>query len=255
MYNFSAYLNCIIIYIDHYDRIATAYDSYLQYYHDGVIQCIAEHLPIDTNDIVVDIGGGTGEIASKLWKQAILKNPVLCVDPSENMVKVANTKEGVTGVQAYAEEFFGSELSSGKSYDKVLMCGSAHLFSDSKAVFAGVKECLSKKGVCLVLDPSSLSPLFRSLKEEFGEGYLTWEPLYEILTALGLKFKTIRSTQKFSIPKSQWYAGLRDRFLTKLGKFTDEEIEEGILELEKKYGNQDILEIEAGFKFALITKF
>ena len=205
----------------------------------------------------MDIGGGTGETAHKLWKLSNLKNPVLCVDPSKNMVAVANAKQGVLGVQAGAEEFFTSlstSSDSDKTFDKILMCGCVHLFSDPKAVFAGVKEHLSENGVCLIVDYSSASPLFKSLKEKFGAGYLSWEPLYEILKTLGFKFEVTKSTQKFSLPKRQWYAALRDRFLTKLENFTDEEIREGICELERDYSSQDVLEIESGCTFALVTK-
>ena len=233
------------------------YDTYVQPYHDVIIKFIRTHLPIDSNDIVLDIGGGTGEIAHEVWKLGNLKNPVLCTDPSKNMVAVANTKEGVSGVQADAEKFFASlsmSLDSNKSFNKILMCGCVHLFSDPKAVFAGVKEHLSENGVCLVVQSLRISHLFKSLREKLEDACFSWEPFYRIFKTFGLKFNVTRSTEKFSLPKAQWYAGLRDRFLTKLECFTDEEIEEGIRELENEYSGQDVLEIETGCTFALVTK-
>lgn len=56
------------------------------------------------------------------------------------------------------------------------------------------------------------------------------------------------------MPKSEWYAAMRERFLTSLERFTDEEIEAGIVELEQEYCTQDLIEVETEFRIVILTK-
>ena len=84
------------------------------------------------NDLVVDIGGGTGSIAHNVWKRAGLKHPVICVEPCKGMVEVARKKEGITAVHATAEEFV--QLGSYR-FTKALVCCCSHLFNQMDLVF------------------------------------------------------------------------------------------------------------------------
>ena len=115
-----------------------------------MVNCVLGYLPIDQDDIIVDIGAVTGEIAHRVWKHTQLKNHILCVDPSKEMLEIAKGKDGVEPFVASAEEFFSSGLAD-KPFKKVMMCSCANLFSNPKAVFASLKECLPDDGACIVI--------------------------------------------------------------------------------------------------------
>ena len=237
---------------EHYDKVAAEYDATHTFYHSSVIKVLCDHVPFDCKDVIADIGGGSGEIAHQIWKQAQLKNPVLCVDPAKNMVTVANAKEGVIGVHATAKEFFAS-ISHKTSFHKILMCGSVSFFSDLKAVFTGVKECLSKEGLCVITGAVKISPLFSTLSRNFGDGYIkSWEKLFKLFDELGLKYEVLSASHVHPMPKSQWLVAMRKRFLTAMEKLTEEDIEQGIAELEKEYCNHDVIEVEMEFKIAIL---
>ena len=95
---------------DHYKELASKYDTYslqILAHHawsvaDAIMQCVS----IDHEDLVADIGAGTGEIAHHIWKSSQLKNPLVCVEPSSSMLEILKEKDGVDPVQACIEDFF-----------------------------------------------------------------------------------------------------------------------------------------------------
>ena len=104
-------------------------------------------------------------MAHMIWKYVGLRQPVLCVEPSEGMLKVAREKEGVVTVKATAEVFFNSPPK--RMFNVVLMNGSYHHFQDPASVISGVRECLSKNGMGIIISHKSHLPIISEAKDLF----------------------------------------------------------------------------------------
>lgn len=147
------------------------YDSFYSDYHRAVVDAISQHIQFSAGDSVADIGGGTGEIGRLLHEKFHLRHPVLCVDPSEAMLKIAQQKEGIETLKSTAEEFLHKSLS-GREFSKILMAGCYHHFKDPSKIFDGVARVLSADGVCLVLhitvDSAPVSLIFTKAQQDLG---------------------------------------------------------------------------------------
>jgi SAM-dependent methyltransferase len=70
---------------DHYDRLAATYDENWAYHPDFVewmTGCIVRRLRITADDVVADVGGGTGLFARELAQHGA----VVCAEPSAAML-------------------------------------------------------------------------------------------------------------------------------------------------------------------------
>ena len=56
------------------------------------------------------------------------------------------------------------------------------------------------------------------------------------------------------LSKLSWYKSLRGRYASPLSQLTDEEIEEGIHELEGKFGAEEILKFDLDIIVIILTK-
>lgn len=112
-------------FIDHYSKVAESYDEYLSEIEEAQIGNVVEYLDLQPDHVVVDVGGGTGYSAEEIFKIAGLKNPIICVDPSAEMLEKANGRKGVVRVFKTAEEFF-DDVSLCRTLDRVLFKGCIH---------------------------------------------------------------------------------------------------------------------------------
>ena len=214
------------------------------------MQCVS----IDHEDLVADIGAGTGEIAHQIWKSSQLKNPVVCVEPSSSMLEILKEKDGVDPVQACIEDFFSLKKYN-KLFNKFLISGSVHHFPDLVAAFTSLFEHLTDNGSCVVVAATNLAVLFEAARDMFCKTQVrNRNYLYGVFKHLELKWKETKCTYHYTIPKTECYAALRDRYITHLEQFTDQEIEEGILELDREYPNQEVMELNIELIVCVVTK-
>ena len=75
-----------------------------------------------------------------------LTKPVVCVDPSTEMLQVAERNGAIT-VQATAEDFLKSKPP--YPLKVVFMVGCAHHFEDPDFVVSSLTCCMPEDGVCL----------------------------------------------------------------------------------------------------------
>ena len=74
------YLLPFTSFIAHYNTIAREYDDLHRYIYDLAATAALKHLNLSPDDRLVEIGGGTGELAHLLWKMAgtFIKTSVQC---------------------------------------------------------------------------------------------------------------------------------------------------------------------------------
>ena len=137
----------------HYADIADKYDDLYSFTYDYIAEFAVRHMDLEVDDLLADIGAGTGGVTSLIWKKAGLNNPVLCVDPSLDMIKVAEKREGLKTCLATADDFFDgkhqSECVSG-IYNKLVFVGSANLLPEPSITFRKAFEYLPSHGLLLL---------------------------------------------------------------------------------------------------------
>jgi hypothetical protein len=147
-----------------------------------------------------------------------------------------------------ADSFFTKcHISSGppmeQSADKVtaiLMKEVVHHF-DSAArllLFKHMYETLSDgaRGLIITRPVVPMFPFFDSALKNFGKGQPKVEIILQEIREDGFETVTLHVLDyPLSIPRERWHKMLRQKFMSNLHPFSDEEIEEGIRELCIKY--------------------
>ena len=189
------------------------------------------------DDVLLDLGSGTGTLAENIKKQAKLTHNVICVEPNETMVSIAEKKEGITVIQATAEEFASKAIHTHR-FNKVLIAFCFHHFADSREkVLAMLSECLPVGGACLIIERQKKTalPLFKAALEMHQQAHkndLSSEQCSSLVKPMGFGVTSYDVILEYTMTKSLWYKTLRERFVSFIHQFTDEKIEDGIRELE-----------------------
>ena len=101
---------CYYMYIQaYYKELATDYNDFHNPKIRASVDALLPHLDLRADDVLADIGGGTGVFSHLVWQRGILKRHVICVDPSSEMLSTAAEQEGVKPVLALGEEFVTTE--------------------------------------------------------------------------------------------------------------------------------------------------
>lgn len=231
--------------------IANEYDAQYEGLHKAVLPVILDKMTfVPDTDVLVDLGSGTGRLAHNIMKQAKLKHTVICVEPSESMVSIASNLDGLTIIQATAQEFASNKtlLSNLGHFNKALIAFCSHHFADSlKSLFSTLAESLPEGGLILIIDRlrDTALPLFKAALEKHQQAHandLSSQQYSALVEPLGFVVDSCEVTLEYTMTKKLWYRMLRERFMSYLHQLTDEQIEDGIKELEVKFhDNYDIL--------------
>jgi ubiquinone/menaquinone biosynthesis C-methylase UbiE len=244
----------LIFCLEHYKTLAPQYDKFFEAERRAKANFTPRFIPLSKDDQIVDIGGGTAHISLKIHSDLGMTNPVVCVDPSRDMLNVAQ-KNGAIAIQATAEEFLASKPE--YPLKVVLMNGCVHHFTDVDFVFTKLAEYMPDDGVCFVTEYSgALSlPFFKAAVEAhtgIGEGL---DQLQNLIKSIeGLKCREVLCTEPGQTDKRLWYDAIRSRFFSLLMRFSDEQLEQGIEELEEQFKGQDTLTYDMTYKGLIVTK-
>lgn len=113
---------------------------------------------------------------------------------------------------------------------------SAHHFVDPDAVYKGIPRSLRPSGIFVQLNTlKSGHPVFKSAEKLVSKSFeRERETQFSLLNVIDLDAKI--SSDEFSfplgVPKSKLYEMFRCRYMSILDHFSDDQIEEGIKELE-----------------------
>lgn len=236
---------------DHYNKVAESYDDYLSEIEEAQIESVVEYLDLQPDHVVIDVGAGTGHTAEKIFKIAGLKNPIICVDPSAEMLEKASGRKGVVGVLKTAEEFF-DDVSLCPTLDRVLLKGCIHHLLEPLSAFKNMERSLRPNGLCLIVFMRSIS-CYKRFSEAIGidAEYLPPQEVHAICKMLeeaNFDVSTSLVELPFNLKKAKFYNMLRGRFMSSFYSLTDEQIEKGIDVLEQGEfgrieGNEEIASI------------
>ncbi|OHD83743.1 MAG: hypothetical protein A2Y52_00075 [Sulfuricurvum sp. RIFCSPLOWO2_02_43_6] len=225
---------------NHFDSIADSFNRLWYFsndYKDFVIQHIIDELTLSGEDILVDIGGGTGTFTSRLEQESCLKK-AYCIEPASAMCEEASKLTNITAICGDAHTFLATKT----PFTKILLKEVIHHIPEREAFWKTVHTMLPHRGKLLIITrPQHVAfPFFKAAKEAFARNQPPHELFESQLRECGFEVETTLRSHTFTLSKERWYEMLRHRFMSDLGVFSDEEIEEGIREIEENYTRESI---------------
>ena len=243
-----------------YAEVANNYDDLYGFTHTYTAEFAAKHLKLKPNDLLADVGEGTGAIAALIGKKACLNNAILCVDPSVDMLRVAETRPGIKTCLATADTFFDDKPQSESkgACNKLLLVACAHLFPKPLEAFRKAFEYLPPNGLLVMVQRSTecTFPVWKSLKDRSIA--LSVDGYKDHLERAGFHVTLTVETGISKMMKRDWYDKLRNRIFTVLSELSDEEIEEGIREVDQEWfrdkKDNDVIEIRDNLVYFTASK-
>ena len=193
-----------------------------------------------------------------LFWLAGLSHPVICVDPSAEMLQIARSRDGLTPCLTTADNFLTTATNDLPKCKKILINESAHLFPDPQATFIKAHEYLSGSDgllVVIVRATKSTFPMWRSLRDKFAP--VSEDEFRVYLEKAGFNVRMSSEVSTIEMTKLDWYDRLRKRVFSTLYEFSDDQIEEGLAELDQEWFpgkvESDMVEIRDSLVFYIAT--
>lgn len=239
---------------EHYASIAEDFNKVWKFsneYKIWAVDRIGHYLDLHKNDILVDVGGGTGTFTSMINEKFELKK-AYCVEPESKMCDLAKKHSSIETICSDVFYFLNYLQ---QQYNKILFKEVIHHITNRTNLWNDIYDTIDNEGKLLIYTrPRKIKfPLFQKAKKEFYNNQPSYD---EIISELETsKFKTSVSLESFTfeLPKEEWYNMLKSRFMSDLSVFTDEEIIDGIQELEQAYPS-DMFTIEDEIVFLTAYK-
>ncbi|NOX15704.1 MAG: class I SAM-dependent methyltransferase [Epsilonproteobacteria bacterium] len=239
---------------NHFDQIANVYDRIWHFsnnYKKWMLTYILEFLEFNVYDTFVDIGGGTGAYTKSISSKAHLLNTPFCIEPSVQMSNVAKINKDIKIFNEDGNSFCSRDL----KYDKVLLKESVHYILDRKVFWSSLYDRLNDDGkILIVTRPQEIKmPLFNEAKKAFFQSQPPYKVFVDELKDAGFKVNVKFYSYHFDLNAEVWYSMIRKRFMSTLGKFSCEEIEEGIDEIRNSV-KSDVINIKDDIIFITASK-
>ncbi|MFQ5700111.1 MAG: class I SAM-dependent methyltransferase [Myxococcota bacterium] len=239
----------------HYRRLANRYDEFLLYSPDFVralTSKMIEMLELQPDEVLVDLGCGTGIYSSDILRQVPLKTEVVGVDPIEEMLKLIPPESGIRPVCQDALEFSREP----NRFDKVLMKEAIHHVDDRRSLLAGLRQSLPRGGRILLVHvpPKVQYPLFRAALERCERWHADPDELEALMRELGYAVERDAVDYAHAIPRDSYLAMVENRYMSALSSFSDEELAAGLAEMRESYAEWPVLEFIDHFDFILGTR-
>lgn len=238
----------------HYKNFAGDYDKFLLYSPEFVRTLttrMIEKLKLDEEeDRLVDLGGGTGMYSLDILRQVPLKKDVYCVDAYQEMLDRIPAGSALRPVCLDAIAF--SEWAEpDHGYSKVLIKEAIHHVEDRDRLFRNLYGRLPRGGrLLLVHVPPELDyPIFEKALEKAKSWHADPAQLEGQLRKAGFRVEREGLDVRHSIRKDHYFDQVRSRFMSVLHHFSDQEMEEGLREMEARHGDKPILEFTDHFDF------
>jgi SAM-dependent methyltransferase len=235
---------------DHYQRLGADYDAYLHYSHDFVrrltsrmIRC----LDLQRDDVLVDLGGGTGIYAADILAQVPLRPAVILVEPFAQMLANVPPDLAIERVQKDALAFSMEP----RRYDKVLIKEAVHHVADQAALFVNLHARLSPAGrLLLVHVPPELDyPLFEAALVRSRTWHADPARLVQLLREAGFAVDREQLEYRHAMPKDAYFRMVAGRYMSLLSSFSDDELRAGLAEMVERHADQEILRFTDRFDF------
>jgi SAM-dependent methyltransferase len=243
----------------HYGRLAADYDrnwAYSDRYVDWMTGAIVTVASITATDRIADVGCGTGLYARSLLGLVRPREPILCVDPSGPMLAQIPDRPGLTRLQATAGHFASATAGDGSPgpLDVIVIKEAVHHIpaAERAATLAGLARLLTPGGrILVVMLPATVGyPLFPAALRRFEELQPDPAGIADLLRSAGVAARLTYQGFGLELPKERYLSMVRERYMSMLSMFSDEEIEAGIAEIDRDHP-EPVLRFTDRFAFVL----
>lgn len=226
----------------HYQSLARDYDRFLYYSPEFVRSLTAmmiHELRLEVDDVLADIGCGSGMYSLDILEQVPLAQPVVGVDPFPEMLEQIPADANVEKVAMDALKF--STRPGG--YNKVLIKETIHHVEDRATLFANLSDRLPGGGtMCLVHVPPEVEyPLFDAALQRCHSWHADPDELAVQLNEAGFVVDSRTHEYEHSIPRADYLKMVEARYMSVLTSFSDEELVRGLDEIDRRYSATDPL--------------
>lgn len=222
---------------DHYDHFHESSRSswihsqdYLDYWRKQVVRLLA----LKPSDRFADIGCGDGRLATYISRKVGFLRVPLGVE--QNQVCQRYNEKYLDSVMMDAESFLESK---NEAVDKFLLKQIIHHVyrPHQKKILGKMYRALKPGGRVLILSmPDKLCyPVFDRALEvyEQNESDFNFEQLQDDLNVAGFATSTQTCTYKVQFPKVKYLHAIAERFISTLSMVTEEEMCQGLVELNR----------------------
>lgn len=242
----------------HYDRLADRFNAHWAHtpqFVSWMSARIIDRLTSGPGDRALDLGCGTGLYSHCLAERA---GHTVCVDPSRKMLDQLPDSPILFPVQATAEQITdGTVALERQRFDVVLAKEMLHHVPRLKRpeVLRGMTRLLSPHGRLLIIlmPPTIDHPLFDAALHRYRRHPIDPAKVEAVLTADGLGVEVTVGTFRLAIDKQRWLDMIRDRYMSLLAKFDDQELESGVAEVDARHA-EPVLEFDDRFVFILARR-
>ncbi|GGK11194.1 hypothetical protein GCM10011583_49140 [Streptomyces camponoticapitis] len=227
----------------HYEDLAAEYDEHWVYGPDYVPWMsarIMEALRLSSKDRIADVGCGTGLFAREVARSVQPRHPILCVDPSEAMLRQIGTPapEGLTKVVGSAEDIAEGRV--GLPYerlDALWLKESVHHLAEAGRTLRSLAARLAAGGrILVVMLPATIRyPLFQDALTRFEELQPDPEIILRHLRAAELDVELTHVEHELRVKRDTYFRMVRSRYMSLLSTFSDRELDKGIDEMREAH--------------------
>jgi ubiquinone/menaquinone biosynthesis C-methylase UbiE len=238
---------------EHYERLAATYDenwAYSPAFVEWMTGCILRRLGVGGGDVVADIGCGTGLYARWLAEHAAA---LVCADASEAMLARVPVSDGVTTVAARVEDIAAGRVPlPHERFDAMLLKEVLHHVEDRAPVISGLARLLRPGGrMLVVMLPTRITyPLFGDALRLFAEHQPDPAGIAGLMGDAGLRAELTHEGFPLAFSAERYLQMVRNRYMSLLSAFDDEQLEAGIAEIRRDHPEERI-EFTDTFAFVL----
>lgn len=229
---------------DHYQQLAATYDQNWAYNPEFIAWMsdrIQDRLKITETDVAADIGCGTGLYTRGLAAHAAA---VAGADPSPAMLAQVPVDDQITKVEASAEDLADRRvvLPHG-SYDAILVKEALHHVHQNRGrVVAGLARLLRPGGrMLVVMLPKQISyPLWPEALSLYERLQPDPAAIAALMSDAGLRTELAYESFALVFETGRYLQMVRDRYMSLLAEFTDEELEAGISHIRQEHPGEQV---------------
>lgn len=166
-----------------FDKVYKQYNQFMKIFHLYKLEELEKHFKVKENDVVIDIGGGTGYIAQVYSKKC---KKIYVLDESEKMLsKVPSSENIITKVGNALDIPFEDN-----SMDAVLLTDVFHHIKEQKQLIEEINRILKKDGKLCILDfnKNHIKTKILRIFEHAIFGKLYFKTKEEIISIIETKF-------------------------------------------------------------------